>query len=256
MTAMLERDTLELIQETAVKAAESETYELGRRRTLRIDRSGAERIIEKEPPEVKNVVLTIEDAIRVFRKHEAATIWVLHEHITIVHDDVVRWGKTLLPVWMSNAAKILAEADLDMKTMSPEEFEKIAMLRFGCDPSFIQTLRNLQWNQESKESAQISNVNKSISATELAKVLRRDGTPFEDVSISVVTPVFEIPFKTKEIAIEVSVIANAQTKKISFAPVPGVMALIVREATRELFDAVCEGLTGAERERVYMGRPE
>ena len=249
-------DTLELIQKTAVRANAPEVYRVGPRRQLRIDRNtGGLEYITEDAPEVKNEVYEIEDAVRVFRSYEDSTIWVGRNEIVVLHNTTEQLGRTKIEIEMSSAAAILQEADNEEGGLSgpPDAFEKVALLRFGCDPSFIQTLRNLQWDREEKESAQISAVHKSMSSSALTRVLKRDGTPFEEVTITVRTPIFEVPIQTKEETIKVSVIANALEKTITFAPEPGVMSKLIHNAVRELYVKVIDQLTENEIDRVFMG---
>ncbi len=259
----LNRDTLELIQETAVEANAISEYRIGHSKKLLIFRDGREMVVEKEPKEIRNNILTIKDAVRIFREcnsptpatSEQPTIWVSSDGICVVHNNFERWGHSTVSVEMTRTAKLLLEADDKENWMKPEQFEKIALLRFGCDEKFIDRLRNLQWNVEQKESAQLSNVNKSMSASMLAKILDKHGQEFKDVFIVVRAPIFEVPCKTKEIEIEVQILANAEAKGICFAPKPGVMQENIREATRELYEMVCEKLDPSERDRVFMGSP-
>jgi len=251
-----DKETLKLIQETAVKASRAEVYEINPRRHLRVDAiTGEKTYIDKDAPEMKNVVYTIDDAIRIFRSNADATIWVSERNITVLHNTEEQLGRTTIEAEKSNAADILLTADYKNEgtSLSPDDFEKIAKLRFWCSPAFIQTLRNLQWDTEKKETEQISVVHKSMSASALSRVLQKDGMPFEDVSITVTTPIFDSPIKTTDVEIKVSVLANAREKKITFAPEPGVLAGLVRSAVHELYEAVCEHLTEKEQERVYMG---
>ncbi len=137
----------------------------------------------------------------------------------------------------------------------PAEFERIAKLRFGADATFINRLRNLQWKTEAAEDQKIANVSKHASMNMIAKVLDKDGSLFEDVILKVRTPIFEVPFKTAEVEVDLNIIANAESQTISFAPNPGVMAGLLREAITEVFEAVLHELTEVDRDRVYMGNP-
>lgn len=250
------KDALKLIQETAVEAKSVKQFRTGHRETTLVFPDQTEKKIIEEQPESRNKLLTIEDAIRVFRAENDPTIWVSDQEIVVLHDSKERFGVSVVRVEKPRAVELILKADDEENWMSPEEFERIAILRFGADEKFIDRLRTLQWSTEQKESEQRSNISKSASVTMIAKILDKNGVEYQDVFLNVLTPIFDVPVKTKEISIELQIVANAQRKAISFAPKPGIMAENVREATRELYHLVCQQLdTEAEIKRVFMGMP-
>jgi SepF-like predicted cell division protein (DUF552 family) len=132
-------------------------------------------------------------------------------------------------------AMILKHNGQDFK---PEQFEKIAKLYFGADASFINTIRKLQWKEQSEATTRLSSVSKSADISEIAKVVDENEILFQDITLLVKTPYFILPYETKVVEIELHIIANATSKTIAFATVPDDMLRKRHAATLEVLAAL------------------
>ena len=124
--------------------------------------------------------------------------------------------------------------DKQGEDLTPEEFEKIAKLYFNADSQFINRIRKLQWKEKTDKTMVLSSVSKSADMQAIAKVVDENEILFQDIQLFVRTPYFILPFKTREVEIELHVIANAETKTISFAPDPGTMMIEAYDAAKEV----------------------
>jgi hypothetical protein len=84
----------------------------------------------------------------------------------------------------------------------------------------------------------LSNVSKSADIQAIAKVVDENEILFQDIQLIVRTPYFILPFKTREVEIELHIIANAVTQTISFAPDPGAMMIEAYDAAKEVQNAL------------------
>ena len=137
--------------------------------------------------------------------------------------------------------------------MSPEQFEKLAKLTFGADAQFVNRIRKLQWQDKAETKTVLSSVSKSADMQAIARVVDENEILFQDISLLVRTPYFLLPFETEWVEIELHIIANAETKSISFAPSPGVMMLAEHAATKEV-QAELNRLIG--KDVVILGVPK
>lgn len=248
---------LDKITATAIRAEGFRDYNIGPKKRLHIRPDGTRVEVDLDDFEEVNEILTIADAVRIFRRfNDTATLWVGEQCIHVEHDNVTRLaGRSALTMEKSPAMRYIEKSEKEVTSYKPESFEKIAKLYFGADAVFIARLRKLQWQEKTESNAQISNVSKSMSMDAIAKVLDANGSAFEDVVLTVKCPVYVVPFKTAEVAIDLNIVANAETKTISFAPLPGVVAEHTRAAIAEIHAAVCESMEEAEHPFVYMGQP-
>ena len=234
----IELNVLNKITETAVKAACIRDYDISPLKKQYIDPEGLVHDIDIDPPPHQNILLDINSCVEVLRQHKAdgAEIFVDSERITVAHDSTRTKGQSVCPLQKSATIEKIYECEGE--NHSPEEFEKIAKLYFGADSQFINRIRKLQWQAKTDTTARLSSVSKSADVQEIARVVDENEILFQDISLLVKAPYYVLPYKTEEIEIELHIIACAETRTISFAPLPDVLAMAEYAATNEVLDEI------------------
>ena len=252
----IELNVLNKITETAVKAACIRDYNISPLKKRCIDPEGNVRDTDIDPPPHQNTLLDFASCVEVFKQHktDGAEIFVDSERITVAHDSTLTKGQSVCPLQKSATIEKIYECEGE--NHSPEEFEKIAKLYFGADSQFINRIRKLQWQAKTDTTARLSSVSKSADIQAIAKVVDENEILFQDISLLVKAPYYVLPHKTTEIEIELHIIACAETRTISFAPLPDVLALAEFDAIHEVCDLIDSYLIEAKIDaEVIFGCP-
>ena len=245
----IDLDVLNEITATAVKAAGMRDYTLSPLVKRHVRPDGTIVDTELAPPPKGNQLYDLAACVAVYEASKS-DVYVGEESISILHDGTRTTGYSSCCLRPSETIVYIgryANAGL-----TPEEFEKMAKLYFGADSQFMDRIRKLQWKTSSEATTKLSSVAKSADIQEIAKVVDDEYVLFQDVTLLVTTPYFVLPVETAPVEIELHIVANAETKKIAFAPAPGVMMKHHFEAMQEVRDA----LNAAIGEDVaVLGRP-
>jgi hypothetical protein len=233
-------EVLNKITETAVKAAGMRDYDVSPLLKRHISADGKVHDIPFEPPPKHNELLDLQGCVAVYKRYDyekgKAEVFVSYDEITIMHDRSRTIGMSVCKLIKSEAVyMILQHNGEDMK---PEKFEKLAKLYFGADSQFINTIRKLQWKEQSDTTTRLSTVSKSADAHEIAKVVDKNEVLFQDITLTVPTPYFILPHETSVIEIDLEIYANPVTKTIAFATKPGDMLRKRHAATLEVLAAL------------------
>jgi hypothetical protein len=248
-------EVLKEITATAVKAAGMRDYELSPLKRLHVRPDGTQIGIDFDPPKQINALLDLPGVVKIVERYKGeAEVFVGEECITVLHDKTRTKGYSHCELVKSEPVNIILQNQ--NKPLSPEIFERLACHYFGVDDSFISRLRKLQWKTQAESTARITNINKSMDAHEISRVIDENDDLFQDVSLFVNTPYFVLPYETEEFEVELQIVANAEHKTISFAPVPGTMEKVLLQVLQEIQSKLTEMLGKTYTGNILLGEPE
>jgi len=224
---MMLQEALELIQQTAVKAAGAEILAIpgdGRKAYVVIDNEIRE--IDVEPPNRKHVVHTLDDIIN-FAKHgwQQAVVWHGENAVTLILDDSDRRDYVVLPFTKSDKFLTLGKLAVEQPWLDQKSFIRLLRFDLGLDNlKVVAPFRRLQWETGAKVDSQVNRGDAKIGKSIVEKVEGVDQLPDE---IDVPTPVYSESGEREEYLVRCGIEIDAANQRLQLVPLPDELARVV-----------------------------
>lgn len=261
----LDRDTLELIQETAVKAGGAtnkvhvvDLGEFENGKYLIVDGNG-EIKTHLAPPIRGHRLSSVGQIVPLlqFADSDSGSVWISETQITILFDDERRLDQAKLP--LVKTAEFAALASISEKWLDPKSFVRSLRTTFyrALGPQreqIIKTFRSLNFGESVQGRAKIEHGRESLGR-ELESEIRSELGPIPEM-LALDIRVFEDPDLTARERVECAVELDARNGNINLCPLPEEMQQAVQANLERIADRVTNQATEAGIEvGVLLGTP-
>jgi len=236
---MMLQEAIELIQQTAVKAAGAEIVPIfGDGRTAYVSIGGEIKQFDIKPPVRKHIVHTLDDIINFieckrddsntssdYAVWPKAVVWHGENAVTLILNDGDRRDSVRLP--FTKSGKFLTLMAMAQKQPWLDQKSFIRLLRFdlGLDNlKVIAPFRRLQWETGAKVDSQVNRGDARIGKSIIETVEGVDQLPDE---IDVPTPVYSESGEREEYLVRCGIEIDAANQRFQLVPLPDELARIV-----------------------------
>ena len=225
---MMLQEALELIQQTAVKAAGAEIIPIdndGRMEAVSI--GGEIREIAVSPPLRKHIVHTLDDIINYVKtgSNHDPVVWHGENAVTLILDDGDRRDRVTLPLTKSGKFETMAKLAKEQPWLDQKSFIRLLRFDLGLDNlKVVAPFRRLQWETGAKVDSQVNRGDAKIGKSIVEKVEGVDQLPDE---IDVPTPVYSESGEREEYLVRCGIEIDAANQRFQLVPLPDELARIV-----------------------------
>ena len=239
---MMLQEAIELIQQTAVKAAGAEIIPIdndGRMEAVSI--GGEIREIAVSPPLRKHIVHTLDDIINYVKtgsnhdhvdkyrpwhcpKHDPV-VWHGENTVTLILDDGNRRDSATFLLTKSDKFQTLGKLANEQPWLDQKSFIRLLRFHLGLDNvKVVAPFRRLQWETGAKVDSQVNRGDARIGKSIIETVEGVDQLPDE---IDVPTPVYSESGEREEYLVRCDIEIDAANQRFQLVPLPDELVRIV-----------------------------
>ncbi|MFZ5832387.1 MAG: hypothetical protein ACOY3P_20060 [Planctomycetota bacterium] len=257
---MLRHDTLELIQQTAVRAERPQIIDYGDpRRRLVLLPSGEVREVCVQPQirhhETSDMESLVSFALRAAAEGSTPSIWIDTFRIKCLADDNDRRDWAVTGLLLSRQFKMLQRLSDERTLFSQTEFLRTMRLELGLPKQMLAPFLRMEWSAGSTTTGTVGHGSDRMGKSIAAEVKGADGLP-EDLQFTV--PVYTHAWMPDEFPIRCAVDLREDVMKISLIPLPGELDLILfasQNAIRKQIEDMLNNDEHGSKVLLYHGQP-
>lgn len=222
-------EVVKLIQNTAAQQAEQILLYSDERKDV-VSHCGEIHTFEKSPDPRRHTVRTVASMAAAAEKwgQSGGVLWVDHDMVVLIIDDLDRLDSVLLPLEIHETFKVVREL---VRPIPHREFVTLLRRQLrGCvDKAFVNAISKIEiHNRESRQSEAVKGRDKGMGEfhRELANA---DGIP---ETVVLTTPVFRNPDIPYRASIQMFCDVDLESCAVLFVPLPGELDRVTNEALK------------------------
>lgn len=251
----LPRDTLELIQKTAVQASKVMEYDISPLEKLLVFPNKETERIYIDPPKRKETFGNLDDLIAAATSLKTKPeIWVAKDQVYLIYSTDERIDIATYPmkptvqfIWVVNNANKTAPL-----YYAQREFVNVLKYTIEIEPVHIAPFIKMQWNSGSTTNSALKN-----GADRLGREIRNEAMSEQGVEIPsdlfIPLYVYDRPTPRTAETIKCGVELNVQEQKIGLLPYASDVERVQAAATNHVYEYIVKAMP--EDSKVYRGRP-
>lgn len=255
---MLNNDTLQTIQQTAVKAQAVHVTHLFDGRKLLVSQGGEREMIDTPPGLRRHTVTRLNDILVAVERYanSGGTIWHDTEAVVLLIQDAAALDRVTLPLAHSEQFdelhKIRQGGNFDQKALV--RWLRHTMHGAGVE-GIIPVFRKVEFERGARGGGTIKHGDESYGRSIEEKIVSAADVP---ESFAVEIPVFDIADLVRPYRIELTVEIDMQNERFVITPLPDQITRAVQQAEDDIHDYLVHGLSEIEdvgSVNVFYGSP-